>query len=80
MMMSLGWGDSDQSRKVSSSNWGLLRFARNDGSQCRRQHHAEDGDDDTQMQKQITSRDHIIQPKYEWQNVIEDDEQNADQR
>ncbi len=43
------------------------------------EHHAKDGDDDTQVQKQIAPGDYIVQPKDKWQDVVDDHKQDADQ-
>lgn len=47
--------------------------------QCPGEHHAKDGDNDSQMQKQITPGDYIVQPEDEWQDVIDDYKQDSDQ-
>ena len=48
--------------------------------ECPGQHHAEDGYDHAQVQEQVASGDYIIKAKDEWQNVIDDHQQNAQQR
>ena len=52
--------------------------SRNDELKRRRQHHAKDGNDHTQVQKQITACDYI-QPKDERQDVIDDHQYNTEQ-
>jgi hypothetical protein len=55
-----------------------LALPRNDKLKSPREHHAKDGNDHAEMQKQVRACDHV-DPKDEWQKVVNDHQYNAQQ-
>ncbi len=49
------------------------------GLQCPREHQAEDGNDDTQVQEQIACCNDIVPPKDQKQDVIDNNQYDPDQ-